>query len=125
VAPQPIENIIKSHPAVAHVMIVGDRRNYICALIVPEEEYLKQLASQLSIDGESIESILQNSNIVKRLDSAILERISHLPRFEQVKKIAYIPDQWSVETGELTPTMKLKRRIIFEKYRDVIDRLYH
>ena len=121
IAPQPIEQRIKASPLIQSVMLIGDRRNFVTAIILPELDNIREQAGLVDIDPENIESNLE----VRRLIQEEIKIINtDLPKYEQIKKILIVGDEWSEKTGELTPTMKLKRRVIMEKYKDRIEDLY-
>jgi long-chain acyl-CoA synthetase len=101
VAPQPIENELKLSPLIHQVALVGDQRKYISALIVCSK----------NIDSPEIQKVIDRVN----------RKRAH---FEQIKKFELITDDWSIATGELTPTLKIKRKVIQQKYRDLIDKMY-
>ena len=123
VPPQPVEQKLKQHPLVAEAMLVGDRRPFISALIVPD---FSALTAQLGEPREADRSALIQRGDVQALFDEIVDGVnSQLPRYEQMRKFALLPVELSVETGELTPTLKIKRRVIGQEWQDVIDELYH
>jgi len=105
-------------------MLVGDHRNFISALIVPNFDQLTPWCRKQGIGDLSKEQMIQEDDIYNKIQSEISETIAGLPRFEQVKKFILLSHPWTVEGGELTPTMKLKRRVIIRKYSSHIDALY-
>jgi long-chain acyl-CoA synthetase len=124
VAPQPIENILKTNPFINQVMLVGDKRNFVAALIVPEFNQIKEWGRDQDLSSLSNEELVAHPLVIDKLGSEVDGMIHDLPRFEQVKRIILIEDEWLPETGELTPTMKLKRRVILDKYSDRIESAY-
>ena len=103
-------------------MLVGDRRQFISAVIVPD---FPALAAEL---GESADAdrrvILERADVLGLFDEVIRGVNAELPRYAQIKKIALLPAEFSVATGELTPTLKVKRRVVGQKWKDVIEGLY-
>lgn len=119
IAPQKIENILKSSALVDQVMVVGDARKYPAALIVPSHEMLESTLK------EKLPSPLNTHGKVRAIYEQIIEENSrHFGRYEQIKNFYIVDEPWTVETGELTPTMKMKRKFIEKKYYEQIDALY-
>ena len=123
IAPQPIEQMIKGSRFVNQVVLVGNARNFPAALIVPDWESIESYAQLKGIKGNRTE-LCKNPRIIDLFERQIAGLTPDLANFERVKKIALIPDELTIAGGELTPTMKVKRRVIDEKYREVIDALY-
>lgn len=124
VAPQPIENALKLQPHIAQACVIGDNRNYIATLIVPDWETLDKFALATGIATTDKARMVGDQRIVSLIEREIEAVNVGLSRYEQVKKFWIVPVDWSVESGELTPTLKLKRRIIQERFHDSIERLY-
>ncbi len=124
VAPQPIENILKMNPYIANAVVLGDKRKYIAALIVPEMEKLRQYASEHNIEFESDTQLVGKDEIQKFLKSEIALSTSGLSPYEKVKKIFILDRDFEIEKGEMTPSLKIKRNIVEEKYRKEIEALY-
>ncbi len=124
VAPQPIENALKASKYITQAVLIGDKRKYISALIVPDFEVLEKWAKQNGIEYSSHEDLIEKQ-VVKDLIAKEIEKVNHdLARYEQIKKFALLPHELTQEGGELTPTLKVKRRIVNEKYKEIIDGLY-
>jgi len=124
IAPQPIEQLIKSSRFVNQVVVIGDNRKFAAALIVP---YWDQLAAYAKLKGLNLstrEQFCEHPRIIDLLERQIAARTPNLAQFEKIKRIALLDQELTVEGGELTPTLKVKRRVIDQKYRDVIDRIY-
>jgi long-chain acyl-CoA synthetase len=122
VAPQPIENQLKVHALVEQVVVIGDRRKYCVALIVPAFEALEnKLEKRLPTDRSELNDDPQVRSLYQQ---AIDEVNRDLGRWEQIKRFHLLPAEMTQETGELTPTLKLKRRVIDEKYKNIIDSMY-
>lgn len=124
VAPQQIENLLKTSPYIANAVITGDRRKFVSALIVPEFEKLEEYASSGRIAFADRAELIQKRAIMDFLMKEI-ERVSvNLASYEKVKKIVLLEKDFDIDAGELTPTLKVKRNIIEKKYKDLIDSLY-
>lgn len=123
IAPQPIEQMIKGSRFVNQVVLVGDGRKFAAALIVPEWELIESYAQLKGIKGIQAE-LLKNPRIIDLFERQIAGLTTELAQYERVKKVALLENELTIEGGELTPTLKVKRRVIDEKYRDVIDKLY-
>jgi long-chain acyl-CoA synthetase len=122
VAPQPIEQAFRAHPLVAEVVLVGEQRPFMTLLIVPE---LSELAARLKWPSEEPPADFQTREDVRALYEEVVDAVNErLAQFEHVKRFAILPRAFSGESGELTPTLKVKRRVVEEKYRDVIERMY-
>lgn len=124
IAPQPIENIAKNHELVSQAVMIGDRRRFAALLIEPDFEALERWAESRGIEFEDRESLCRNPEVVEYLEDQILGEMDELARYERPKKIALIPKELTVESGEITPTLKVKRRIIEEKFSDIIESIY-
>ncbi len=125
IAPQPIEQMIKGSRFVNQVVVIGNDRKFASALIVPDWEQLEAYAKYKGIDGlNSRADFVHSPRIIDLFERQIAARTQTLAQFEKIKKIALLGHEFTVESGEMTPTLKVKRRVIDEKYRDVIDRLY-
>jgi long-chain acyl-CoA synthetase len=123
VAPQPLENTLKTDKFIGQVMVIGDRRNFISALIVPEREVLEPWAAEQGIDGDFRE-LCADRRVIDHFRAIVDERMEAFSRYERVREFRLVPDEFSQEAGELTPTLKLKRRFLLKKYEDLIDEMY-
>ena len=124
IAPQMIEQLIKGSRFVNQVVVIGDGRNFASALIVPDWDQLDAYAKHKSLDLRTRADFCHSPRITDLLERQIAARTESLAQFEKIKKIALLEHEFTVESGELTPTLKVKRRVIDQKYRAVIDRLY-
>ena len=124
VAPMPIENKLKESPYVEQVMIVGPERKYVGALIVPSFPNLKDWCRQHNISYTSNEEMIRNPKVIDMMKELVEIFNTYFNHVEQIKKFELLPNEWTVDGGELTPTLKLKRKVIMEKYRDAIERIY-
>ena len=124
IAPAPIEQMIKASRYVNQVVLVGNERKFPAALIVPNFEPLKNYARARGIKADSDAELCRHPEIIKLFEKEVEKLTSGLSKYEKVKKIALLENELSVETGELTPTLKVKRRVIDEKYREQIEKIY-
>lgn len=124
VPPQAIENALKMQTHVAQAMVVGDDRNYIAALLVPDWEQLDQFALANGIGRDDKDRLVGDPRVVSLFEREVEAVNKTLSRYEQVKKFWILPADWSVDSGELTPSLKLKRRIILDKWRHAVGKLY-
>ena len=124
VAPQPIENKMKESPFVEQMMVVGADQKFVGALIVPSMPNLKEWMRHKSIPFTSNVDAIHHPKVLELYKQLIESFNTFFNHVEQVKKFELIPEEWTIETGELTPTLKLKRKVIMEKYKAAIDRIY-
>lgn len=124
VTPATIENLLVTSPYIEQVMVIGDKRNYLTALIVPKFDALKKYAAEKGISFASIEELVQNPDIYDLVAADVQKLTAELARFEQIKKFTLLPKEFTVEGGEITPTLKVKRKVVAEKYADLIDKMY-
>lgn len=124
VAPQPIENKMKESPFVEQMMIVGAEQKFVGALIVPSFPNLKEWMRLKAIPFTTNEDAIHNPKVLELYRELIDSFNKFFNHVEQVKKFELVPNEWTVDTGELTPTLKLKRKVIMEKYRDQLARIY-
>jgi long-chain acyl-CoA synthetase len=124
VAPQPIENRLRRIPYFENVVLVGDQRNFVSALVVPNYEALTAYARTHYIAFETPAELTRNPEIYDLVMKEIQERTQDLAPFEKIKKIGLLEGEFSIDGGELTPTLKVRRSTIEKKYRITIDQLY-
>ena len=124
VAPQPIENMIKTNPYISNVVVIGDKRKFVAALVVPEFEKLEEYARFNNIPFQSRQDLVNNEEIKRFILAEIDRATPSLASYEKVKKIALLDREFELEKGEITPTLKVRRRIIEEKYKNLIEALY-
>jgi long-chain acyl-CoA synthetase len=123
IAPQVIENKLKESVLIEQVMVVGENRKFPAALVVPNTEALLSWAQRHNIAG-SISELLNSEDVKSKFQFEIDAANKNFGHWEQIKKFEILTDQWAIDSGELTPTLKLKRRIIKEKYADLIEKIY-
>jgi len=125
IAPQHIEDALRSHDFVAEAVLVGERRHFPSALVVPDVDALsRRLGETRPSNVAAVELMLRRPDVVALVQRAIDDLNERLAQFERIKRFQLLSTTFSVETGELTPTLKVKRRVIEERYRAVIDELY-
>jgi long-chain acyl-CoA synthetase len=124
IAPQPIETALKANELVAQATVIGDRRKFPAVIIAPHFASLEHWARANDVAFASRAELVSNPK-VQALYQEILENLNHgLAQFEKLKRFLLVPDEFSIAGGEMTPTLKLKRRVIETKYRDQIDTMY-
>jgi long-chain acyl-CoA synthetase len=124
IAPQPIENALKNNVLIAQAAVIGDRRKFASVIISPHFPLLEDWARANGV-GFNSHANLVTATKVRELYQGIVEDLNKkLAHFETIKKILLVPDEFSIATGEITPTLKLKRRVIEQKYKQQIDELY-
>ena len=124
IAPTKIESALRSHPLIAQAVAIGDNRHYITALIVLDEEGAPAWAASQGIEFADLDELARDAGVLKAIDETVERANSALSRAEQVKKYRLLAGPWTAESGELTPKLSLKRRVIAERYADVLDELY-
>lgn len=124
IAPSNIENLLKESPLVGHAMVVGDGRSYVVAVLTLDGEIAPVVAQKLGVEAGSLAELAQHPVIRGAVAQAVDAANVRLSRPEQVKAFELLGEEWTAESEELTPTLKLKRRVVSKKYADVIDGLY-
>ena len=125
VAPQMIENKAKASRFIEQIMVVGEGEKMPCAFVQPEFDFVKRWAELHNLDiGRTPEEMVKSPELKKRIEKEIEKLNQKLGNWEQVKRIELTPEIWSVDNGMLTPTMKLKRKVIKERYIDLYNKLY-
>jgi long-chain acyl-CoA synthetase len=124
VAPLPIENKLKESMYVEQVMVVGSERKFVGALIVPSFANLKEWCRQKGISYTTNEEMIHNPGVITLFKELVESFNKFFNHVEQIKKFELLPYEWSVDTGEMTPKLSMKRKVIMEKYRDAIERIY-
>ena len=124
VAPSNIENFLKESPLIGHAMAIGDNRPYVVAILTLDGEIAPLVAQQVGIEFTDLADLAQKPQIVAAVQAAVDAANERLSRPEQVKSFELLGTEWTAESEELTPTLKLKRRVVNTKYSDVVDRLY-
>ena len=121
IPPAPIEAALKRSPLVAEAVLIGDRRPYCAALLIPD---FPAVAARLSTDDASHEALVERPEVVQLFDDVVADVNADLAPHEQVKRFALLPAEFTIATGELTPTLKVKRNIVSDRWANAIERLY-
>lgn len=124
VAPLPIETKMKESPFIEQIMVIGDERKFTSGLIVPNFNNLSDWLKQQSITNGTPEEMIQKPEVLSLIRKEVDKFNQLFNHVEQVKKFELLPAEWTIDSGELTPTLKLKRKVILEKYHDIIDKIY-
>ncbi|HRD58515.1 MAG TPA: long-chain fatty acid--CoA ligase [Ferruginibacter sp.] len=124
VAPQPIENKMKESPFVEQIIVVGADKKFVGALIVPSFTNLREWMQQQNIAFTNNEDAIKNKQVLNHYRELIEAFNKFFNHVEQIKKFELLANEWSIETGEMTPKLSLKRKIIMEKYKDAVERIY-
>jgi long-chain acyl-CoA synthetase len=124
IAPQPIENALKAHKLIAEIVMIGNKRNFPAALVVPNFASLEKWAAEHGIAAGSREALVADPRVVELYDATVKELTKDQAQYEKIKKVALLSREFSIETGELTPKLSVRRRVVEEKYKAVIDGLY-
>lgn len=124
IAPQNIENLLKGDPFISQALVYGDKRPYPVALITLDPEELAKFAREQSIVDTDPASLVKNPRVVERVSRIVESRNAELQSYAKVKKFLILPGDFTVENGLLTPTLKVKRRVITDKNRELLDSLY-
>ncbi|PYU69692.1 MAG: long-chain fatty acid--CoA ligase, partial [Acidobacteria bacterium] len=124
VAPQPIENAFKTSPYIVNAMVVGDKRKFIVALIVPNPATVAAKAADHGIKFASNAELAAHHWVHALIDSEVKRLTIHLAQYETIKRFAVLPEDFTFDNGSLTFTLKLKRRVVEQKYHDIIESLY-
>jgi long-chain acyl-CoA synthetase len=124
VAPQPIENALKTSPYILNAMVIGDRRKFIVALVVPNPTTVAAKVAEQGISFKNNAEMAAHPAVRALLQAEITRLTIHLAQYESIKRFATLPNDFTFDNGALTFTMKLKRRVVEEQFRDVIESLY-
>ncbi len=124
VAPLPVENKLKESPFIEQLMVIGANRKFVSALIVPSFSNLHDWCRKNNIPETPNEELIRHPKIMALYKDLVESFNKYFNSVEQVKKFELLPNEWTVDTGELTPKLSLKRKVVMEKFRDVVDRIY-
>ena len=125
IAPQLIENQMKQSLFIEQIMVIGEGQKMPAALIQPAFEYIETWAQENNVPiGDNMESICQNETLIEAIQVDITTHNQNFGKWEQIKKFELTPDVWSIDDGHLTPTMKVKRKVVKEKYKALNDKIY-
>lgn len=125
IAPQKLENLIKSIPLVSQAYVAGDRQKYLVALVTLSEAEAKRWAKERDIAFESVEELATKAELISHLEKGFKQINKELASYETVKRFKTLPRDFSLEAGEMTASLKLKRKVIAERYKSEVESLYH
>ena len=125
IAPQRVEGLLSRSPFIEQIAIIADARNYVSALIVPAFSAVEDWAKEQGIHYRSQLDLIKNSQVNKQIEASLVHLQQELARFEQVKKFTLLSQAFSIELGEITPTLKLRRNVIYQKYAMQIASMYN
>lgn len=124
IAPQMIETLVGTHPAIEFISIIGDRKKYVTALIVPSFVHLKKWAEQQGVKFTTHHEMVGNSAVIKYFNQIIEKAQKDLSPYEQIKRFTLLPNEFTIHTGELTSTLKTRRAFVEEKFKAEIEEMY-
>lgn len=124
IAPQPLENRLAANKLVNQAVMIGDRRKYPVMLIVPDFDQLERVAREQGLSWKDRSALVAMPEVRAIMERAMQESLAGVASFELPKKVGLLEQEFTIDRGELTPTQKIKRRVIDERYRELIDSLY-
>lgn len=124
VAPQALENKFKESQFIEQIMVIGENRKFPSALIIPDFAHLKKWCEIHNVNFTSNQDLISNKEVIDRIQKEVDLYNSDFGQSEQIKKFCLLPNEWTVDSGELTATLKLKRKIINEKYNSLVEKMY-
>ena len=124
IAPQQLEGRLMDDKYIEGAVIIGDQRKYVTALIIPAYDELKKYASEHEIRSENVQDLCRDRLIIELYETRIKAMQNEFANYEQIKRFTLLPEPFTIDTGELTNTLKMKRLFISEKYKDIIDKMY-
>ena len=124
IAPQVLEGKLKEDPLIEQAMVVGADQKFASALVIPSFSDLKGWCKRHGVSEASNEDLIKNEKVIEMYNNLVKKYNQSFAQWEQVKRIVLLPELWTVESGEMTPTMKVKRKVITEKNKEVIEGIY-
>jgi long-chain acyl-CoA synthetase len=124
ISPANLESLLKQHPLIGQACVIGDRRPFLTALLVLDGQVTAAWALKRGIAAPTIAELSAHPEVKAEVERAVAEANQHVSRHEQIKRFTILPSEWTAESEELTPTLKLKRRVILQKYAESIERMY-
>jgi long-chain acyl-CoA synthetase len=124
VAPAPLEISLTSSKFIEQSLVVGDKRNFVSALLVPSFEALEEWADAEKIEYKDREELLNNQKIRSLYDGIVEDLMENFSQYERVKKYVLLPKEWTIESGETTPKMSVKRKVVEKNYAEIIESIY-
>ena len=124
IAPQPIENLVKSNKFVANAVMLGDKRKFPIMLVVPNFEQLERWAAERRLAFTSRAQLIALPDVQAKVEREVMGALRELAKFEMPKRVLLLEHDFTIESGELTPTLKVKRRVVEKRYKELVDRAY-
>ncbi len=124
IAPQPIESMVRNNRFVLNAVMIGDKRRFPCLLVVPNLETLKSWGAEKGLQFRDAASFLAHPDVTVKMEQEVMSTLDNLAQFEKPKKLVLLEEDFTIERGEVTPTLKVKRHVVEEKYKAKIDALY-
>jgi long-chain acyl-CoA synthetase len=124
IAPQQIENLLTNNNFIQQIVLIAEARQFVSALIVPNFEFLQDFIKKNNIPFTNWGDIVKNEKVIHFYKEKVKDLQSHLSDFEKVKKFTLMPAEFEINSGEITPTLKIKRNVVLKKYADIIEKMY-
>ncbi len=124
IAPAALENALVIQPHIEQVCVIGDQRNFVSALIVPTYDSLQIYAQERGLEISGNKELIEHPEIVALVEKEVEQAMAAFARYEQVRKIVLLPQEFTIDGGELTPTLKVKRQVVLARYSDMIENIY-
>jgi long-chain acyl-CoA synthetase len=124
VAPQPMENVLVTSKWIEQILAIGDKRKFVSALIVPSFPNLEVWAKEQELQWNTRDELIELPKVKELYERVIGESMEGFAQFEKVKKFILLPKEFTIESGELTPSLKIRRNIVVNRYKEIIDKLY-
>jgi len=124
IAPQPIENKVKTNRYVSQAVVIGDKRRFPCILIVPDWAQLEKWAEGEGMDAKNRAALVASPAVRSKMEAEVMKELAGFAQYERPKKVALLEHEFSIERGELTPKLSVRRRVVDRMYKDVIDAVY-
>jgi len=124
VPPEKLENLFQTQPYVAQVLVIGDKRKFVSALIVPNFQLLETYAREHEIPCQSREQMVKHPSLLAFMEHQVERLMAPLPPHERVRQITLLANEFTIASGELSPTQKVRRKVVEERYREVIEEIY-
>ena len=124
IAPQQIENLLTNNNYISQFVLIAEGRQFVSALIVPNFEFLQDYIKKNNIPFTNWEELVKKDEIIRLYRDKIAELEHDLSDFEKIKKFTLMPAEFDINTGEITPTLKVKRNVVLKKYADIIEKMY-
>ena len=125
IAPQLIENVFKESPMIDQIMVVGEHEKFASALISPNMKYFEEIEASKPLETRVKGKLIESEEVLAAISAEVEKYNKRVSPHERILRFRLVPDEWGPATGELSPTLKLKRQVIAEKYRTILDDVYH